>query len=246
MKNFIYLGLIFVTGILQSCKSKIENPEILVNNAIQSHGLHELSNKSITFDFRDISYSMYRTDQNYIYTRTFEDSLGKVVDSVFNSSKIRRHRNDSLVNLDEEWSNKYLNSVNSVLYFFQVPFILKDPAAKKLILDQVNIEGQPYYSLKITFSEENGGEDFEDEYRYWIHTEKYTVDYLAYNYQTEGGGTRFRKAINRREINSLTFQDYINFKPETKFPPLDSLPMHYEKGKLKEVSRITNQNIIIN
>jgi len=245
MKSFFYLGLILVTGILPSCESKIENPEILVNNAIQSHGLHELSNKSITFDFRDISYSMYRTDQNYIYTRAFTDSLGNVIDSVFNSNRIIRHINDSLVNLNEEWSNKYLNSVNSVLYFFQVPFILKDPAAKKLLLDQVNIEGQPYYSLKITFSEENGGEDYEDEYRYWIHTDNYTVDFFAYNYQTEGGGTRFRKALNRREINSLTFQDYINFKPETKFPPLDSLPLYYENGKLEEVSRIINQNITI-
>ena len=61
-----------------------------------------------------------------------------------------------------------------------------------------------------------GGEDFQDEYRYWIDPESGHIDYLAYNYHTDGGGTRFRKAKNRRKKEGFVFQDYINFKPEKK------------------------------
>jgi hypothetical protein len=88
-----------------------------------------------------------------------------------------------------------------------------------------------------------GGEDFQDEYRYWIDPESGHIDYLAYNYRTDGGGTRFRKAKNRRKKEGFVFQDYTNFKPEKKFTPLDSLPFLFEMGKLIEVSQIENENI---
>ena len=42
------------------------------------------------------------------------------------------------------------------------------------------VEGETYYEVKVTFREEGGGTDFEDEFLYWIHKENFTVDYLAY------------------------------------------------------------------
>jgi hypothetical protein len=105
------------------------------------------------------------------------------------------------------------------------------------------VNDKSYWSIKVTFQKDGGGEDFQDEYRYWINQETYEVDFLAYNYQTDGGGTRFRKAINRREIDGFLFQDYENYKPSKKFEPLDSLPVLFEQGYLKQVSLIRNKNI---
>ena len=107
----------------------------------------------------------------------------------------------------------------------------------------MTIEGNLYWTLKISFDQEGGGDDFQDEFRYWINQKNHQIDYIAYNYLTDGGGTRFRKALNKRKHQGLLFQDYINFKPETKFPPLDSLPWLLEQDKLLEVSRIEKKNI---
>ncbi|MCA1762239.1 MAG: hypothetical protein LC664_04505 [Flavobacteriales bacterium] len=38
------------------------------------------------------------------------------------------------------------------------------------------------------------------------------MDYIAYSFRENEGGTRFRKAVNRRRINGLVFQDYENYK----------------------------------
>ena len=90
---------------------------------------------------------------------------------------------------------------------FQLPFGLNDPAVIKEYLGQKVINQQLYEKVKVTFLQENGGKDFEDVFVYWIHAESKTVDFLAYSYLTDGGGVRFRQAINRR--NHLR---YANFR----------------------------------
>jgi hypothetical protein len=63
---------------------------------------------------------------------------------------------------------------------------------------------------------------------------------------TDGGGTRFRKAINKRKIKGFLFQDYINYKSREKFANLDSLPVLFQQGELNELSLIENKNILLN
>ena len=44
------------------------------------------------------------------------------------------------------------------MYFFQLPRPLQDPAVNAELLNSVVIEGNPYWTLKITFDQEGGGE----------------------------------------------------------------------------------------
>ena len=157
--------------------------------------------------------------------------------------KLQRFENDNLVVLQDSIRKLYSNSLNSVMYFFQLPRPFQDPAVNIELLNSVEIEGHFYWTLKITFDQEGGGDDFQDEFRYWISEKNYQIDYLAYNYLTDGGGTRFRKSKNLRKQQGFLFQDYINYKPEVKFQPLDSLPSFFEQGKLIELSQIENKNI---
>ena len=113
------------------------------------------------------------------------------------------------------------------------------------LLGEIKIEEATYWTIKVYFSEEGGGEDYQDEYRYWINQDTYEIDYLAYNYNTEGGGIRFRKAINKKRVKGILFQDYQNFRPSNKFESLDSLPQIYEEGLLSQISLIENKNIIV-
>ena len=108
-----------------------------------------------------------------------------------------------------------------------------------------SIKGKSYHQVEVRFQEENGGKDFEDVFLYWFNPDSFTVDYLAYSYITDGGGVRFREAINRRSVKGITFQDYINYKPQDKSTPLSEMANLFENDELVELSRIENVNIRI-
>jgi len=216
--------------------------EDLIAKSIQAHGFDK-KNIAIEFDFREYHYKLIRNPSFYSYSRETQKE-GKYIKDVMNSEKkLQRFVNDTLFSLSDSIANVYSNSLNSVLYFFQLPKPLQDSAVIADVLDSIQIKGKSYWTLKIIFIQKSGGDDFQDEYRYWINKKTFLVDYLAYNYITDGGGTRFRKAINQRKQKKYLFQDYENFKPEMKFELLDELPRLYQKGSLKEISLIENRNI---
>ena len=228
---------------LIGCQNE-ETAESIVKNSIDYYFPSGLDGKKITFDFRNKAYSVERSQEMYVYTRSFQDSVGFVLDKLVNSSDFTRQINQNDISVTEEWAGKYTSSVNSVLYFFQIPYVLSDPAANKTLLGETVIDGNPYWAIKITFAEEQGGEDYDDQYIYWISKDQYSVDYFAYNYTVDGGGVRFREAINQRRVDNLLFQDYINYEVKIG-TPLEKIPELFEQGKLKELSRIINENISV-
>lgn len=239
--------LVLVSLIFAGCSPQAEKDQVqqVIDKAIEANGAHLFATKKVAFDFRKRRYSVSRSASEYTYTRTFQDTTGQVKDILVNSSDFSRSINGNQVALTEEWKRRYGSSVNSVLYFVEILFRLNDAAVFKSYLGTTTVKGENYHVVKVTFSEEGGGEDFQDEYRYWIHESNYTLDYLAYNYETDGGGARFREAYDRQKIGGITFQNYVNYKPvpDTKETPLDDLPKFLEAGELKELSRIVNENI---
>lgn len=225
-----------------SCFSGTHRAQELVDQAIAAHGGSNFEEALVTFDFRDRSYAVRRTSGRYSYTRTFRDTARTIQDVLINSSDFVRIIDGDTSYVADSMALKYRNSVNSVLYFVQLPYLLNDPAAIKAYQGLQEVEGQPYDVVKVTFRQSGGGKDFEDEYRYWIHAREHTVDYLAYTYSVDGGGTRFRQAYNRSWHGGILFQDYINYEVPVHLP-LREIPSAFERGALKELSRIENTNI---
>ena len=224
-----------------------ETPETqaqkIVDAAIEAHRAHLFDQSIVEFDFRDRHYRSTRNGGNYIYERIFTDSTGTFHDSLSNDG-FTRHHNGQLLPLTKEKKDSYSNSVNSVIYFAQLPYFLNDPAVNKTYLGTSEIKGQTYDKIKVDFRQEGGGKDFEDEFIYWFHQDKKTMDYLAYNYQTEGGGARFRVAYNVREIAGIRFADYINLKPAEKDNlDIETFDELYNADALIELSRIDSENV---
>jgi hypothetical protein len=240
--------LLVIPFILLACSNpkKSLDAEGIINEAIKSHGLDQVSGKNIEFDFRDKHYTLLREENRYTYTRSFNDSIGFVEDILVNSSDFTRKVDGKILEVDSIWTGKYSSSVNSVLYFVQLPLTLMDPAAMKNYKGIEQIKGKSYHLIEIRFEEEGGGEDFEDVFLYWFDVETFSMDYLAYSYITEGGGVRFREAFNKNEINGVVFQDYINYKPKDKSTPLEELSALFQEDALIELSRIENVNIEVN
>jgi len=241
MRSLYFLSITFL---LASCNPKQPTVDEIINKSVEAHGGERVFNSIIEFDFRDKHYFAKYHNYQFVLKRIFEDSTGQIVDELNNEGFVRL-RNDSTMVLDEEWTGKYSRSVNSVIYFFRIPFVLKDPAVRAALIGETILNGTDYYKVQITFAEEGGGEDFDDSFVYWINMENYFIDYMAYSYSTDGGGKRFRKAINPRMVNGLRVVDYINYKPKDIQVPIVQYDTYFFENGLEELSRIENDNVSI-
>lgn len=235
MKKALILLIFF-----DACGQINPTAQQLVDNSLAYYGGDHWDRAQLSFQFRNHRYVLQRDFGNFIYTRlALNDSL-PYKDVLTSSGNFTRTLHGQKIILSDSMANVYTSSVNSVLYFVQIPYVLNDAAVVKERLPDCVIAGQNYFTLKITFAQEGGGEDFQDEFRYWMHQDTYAIDYMAYNYQTSGGGTRFRVATAQKNIAGMIVQDYANYKADTQFSPLDSLPSYFQQGKLQKVSTIVN------
>lgn len=224
--------------------NEIASAENIINKAIEVAGGDLFDRSDINFDFRNIHYRALRHQGRFQLERRFKDSLGEIKDVLTNSG-FERYKDGKKIQVSDSLSSLYRNSVNSVHYFSVLPYGLDGNAVHKSYIGSKEIKGKDYHKIKVTFSEDGGGEDFDDEFIYWIEKEDFTVDYLAYSYKENDGslGLRFREAYNERMLNGLRLPDYNNFKPATsdvEFMELDDL---FISDKLQLLSKIELKNI---
>ena len=231
--------------LIVSCGNKNEEltAEMIVDKAIEKAGGSNYEKAEIDFKFRNRKYRSYRDGGDYRLERIMTDSTGNRIQDILDNEGLERYVNDSVVKLNDTLITPIGNSVNSVHYFVQLPFGLNAPAAKKQLVGKDSIGNREYYEVKVTFSENGGGTDHEDEYMYWIDTQTFEVDYLAYNFETNDGGIRFRRAYNPRIIGGIRFVDYENYKYEDLDTPLRKLDSLFEKRELDLVSMIETKDI---
>lgn len=214
----------------------------ILDETIKAHGGELYNQAHYQFTFRNKTYRFKNNGTHYTY-ESLSHNNDTLTEDILENGTFSRKVNGEQVTLSEKKKASAIGAINSVIYFATLPHKLNDPAVNVSYVEKTTIKGQPYEVLKVTFSQDGGGEDFEDEYHYWINQSTKKVDFLAYNYHVNGGGVRFRSAYNVRVIDGITFQDYINYKAEVG-TPLKDLPALYEADKLKEVSKIETQNII--
>lgn len=244
MRYLIYFLIFGIT--LTSCdEEKTLSAQDIINNTIQTSGGDKYLNAEIDFDFRDKHYRSVRMNGNFQYERQFQDSIGTIKD-VLNNNGFQRFINDEVAEIQDSMAVKYTSSVNSVHYFALLPFGLNDAAVNKSNLGDVTVNDKSYHKIKVWFNQEGGGEDFEDVFIYWIDTETFKADYIAYSYiEDDGIGIRFREAYNERIVNGLRFVDYNNYKSEEADMNLLGLDKAFESGNLKLLSKIELENIMV-
>ena len=243
IKNFALL--ILITSVAIGCSEQQNNDaDSIVSTVIETAGGAKYENAEIEFKFRGREYGAMFQNGRYEFVRLFKDSTN-VVRDVLNNDGFSREINGQKTAVIDTMAVKYARSVNSVIYFALLPYNLGDDAVNKKYLEEVEMNGKKYHKLQITFDQEGGGEDFEDVFIYWVNQENNKVDYLAYSYNVDGGGIRFREAYNERIVDGIRFVDYINYKPEEGVKVHDT-GKEFMAGKLKELSKIELENIKVN
>ena len=235
------IALSVMTLLFYSCTTK-QGAQEIVDKAIKAHGGAIYEDVFIEFDFRDKHYTIKNKNGKYEYTRSFKDATNSIKDVLTNNS-FSRHINGRDVVLADSMVQKYSNSVNSVVYFAMTPFVLNDKAVKKKYLGICAVKGKKYHKIQVTFNQESGGEDFDDEFVYWFGKDDYIMDYFAYKFKTDGGGSRYREMYNPRRVGGILFTDHINSKYSSLDTPLAEYDQLCEDTQLSELSRIILKNV---
>ena len=248
MKKTLSLLIICITTLLLSCNEqdkKVLTAQQIVDRSIVICGGERFPTSDISFEFRQRKYvKEYRGGQKTL-KRIFRNDSLPIVD-VKTSSGFERYVDGTLVKIPDSLAHAYANSINSVHYFAYLPYGLNDPAVQKEYLGRIGIHDQEYYKIKVTFDQENGGDDFDDVYIYWFNTKTLKPDYLAYEFHVDGGGLRFREAYNKRYINGIRFVDYKNYKPKANSRSIYKIDKLYMQGELELLSTIDLKQIEVN
>lgn len=205
--------LLALAGCTPSNTPDPNDPQYIVDQAIAVHGGDVLDKVKLEFDYRGKHFIATRNDGLFIYERIYTDSTGNIRE-VLTNDDVFREVNGERVEITEKKRYSIQEINNSVVYFGFLPYFLNDPAVKKKYLGATTINGAPYQEIEITFSAENGGPDYEDRFVFWFHTENHTMDFLAYDFLINDGGTRFREAFNIRTIEGVRIADFKNYKSE--------------------------------
>ncbi|TVR62942.1 MAG: hypothetical protein EA422_10240 [Gemmatimonadales bacterium] len=235
------LGIAILLVAAQGCDGG-STPERTVEQAIQRHGGERFDRMEVHFDFRGDTYRVVRDDGRFLYERKYRQDGASIRDWMTNQ-ETGREVDGQPVPLDDSELAALETAVNSVVYFGFLPFRLLDPAARHRDLGETRIGEEPYRVVEVTFEEDGGGQDWEDRFVYWFHRDGNTLDYLAYRFHTGDGGSRFRRAVNRREVGGLLLQDWENFTADPHVDDIADYPVLLGSPDLSLVSVVELENV---
>lgn len=230
--------------LLVGCSDPAPGPaEEAIQRSIETHGGEAFQTGVMEFDFRGDRFLLARHDDRFRQERVHVDPEGRVVREQMTNEGTRLLLDGREVTLDEEERAELELAVNSVIYFAFLPHRLRDPGVRAAHLGETRIRDEPYDVVEVTFDEAQGGEDWEDRFVYWIHSESGTLDWMAYRYERDDGGTRFRRAVNRREVGPLLVQDWENWDGGDRVSRLEDYPDLHAAGELELVSMVEMENL---
>ncbi len=207
--KFLLPGITMLIIISCSDRNRGDRKAIdIVEACIKKYGGENYRSMDISFDYRIFRVRLKQDGDAFSYERTFKDSLGNDIHDVLTNDDFRREINGKKVSLSGKDKEKYKEGLNAVAYFVLLPFKLSEPAVKLKYFEKAAIGQQEYHKIGVTFAQDGGGKDHEDEFCYWISVADSSMDYFSYS----NGGPRFRKAIAQNTISGIIFQDYENYK----------------------------------
>lgn len=237
-------GLLAIPVLALSAACQDRDPAAeAVAESIQVHGGERFENMDVSFTFRDDRFRVIRDGGLFRYERTYRDEEGREIRETLDNEGTSLEVDGREVPLGTRERLRVESDVNSVVYFAFLPFRLQEPSVRLRDLGEARVGGEPYRVVEVTFDEEGGGRDWQDRFIYWFHRDEATLDYLAHSYARGGGVTRFRRAVNRREVGGLLIQDYENYTAEDEIADLLEYPRLLEEGGLRLVSMVELEEV---
>ena len=216
----------------------------IIRRAIETHGHDRFANIEVSFVFRGTRHRMTRRDGRFEYERWAPEG-STTVHEILDNDGYRALANGRSLTLPSRVRTARSSSLNSVVYFASLPFVLQDPAVRAQALASAVIKAKTYDTVEVRFVEEDGGVDHDDVFRYWFERQSGRLRYLAYRFHTGRGGVRFRVATDWPRSDGVTFVQWDNFGVDDKTISLASLPSRWAEGRLPKLSTIRLDEIVV-
>jgi hypothetical protein len=235
-----------------ACRPAERTAAEIVADARRVHGSAVLDTAQVRFAFRGDCYRLTPGPNGRTVTRVFRDTVQgetgplavPLTESLGPEGVTTRFPRGPLHRPPTDAEKRAVETrLNSVAYFAGLPYNLADPAVRLRRLPDATIRGEPYHSVEVTFEQQGGGRDWEDRFVYWFHRTRHTLDYLAYRYHTDGGGTRFRVATDPRTVGGVRWQDYENYADTTLGARIEAYPEHLGAPTLRRVSDVRLEHV---
>ena len=235
MLRFTLIIIFFITFGCRNKNSDNIAVQNIIDKSIEVSGGNLYRTSNISFTLRDVGYELDNSTGRKILKRIINNDSTTILDILKHNSFQRYIDGKAVIVADSMATN----------YFAYLPYGLNDPAVNKKLLGETQIGDSQYYRVEVTFDEKGGGEDYDDIYIYWINKETFKPDYLAYEFNIDGGGTRFREAFNERIINGIRFVDYNNYKATANISVYE-LEALFKIKELELLSTIRLEDIDVN
>lgn len=148
------------------------------------------------------------------------------------------------VELDAEGQERARDFVNARIYFPYLPYRLNDPSVYKQDLGLESWNGRELHKVKVTFAA-GSSTDADDEYLYWLDPDTGRVEQLAYSFQGNPGGLRFRTGKNYRRVGGILFFDQSNLGIEGDGLRVDQIDPDFVRNNLRPVSEVRFDGIAV-
>ena len=159
---------------------------------------------------------------------------------------VERWRDGEPVPVEEDQIQGLRDWVMARVYFAFLPYRLDDPKVFKQDLGIERWQDRSLHKVKVTFAP-GSSTDAADEFMYWLDPETGRLELLAYNYWTNGGGLRFRRAVDHRRVGGLLFFDQENYGldgMENGAPPsVDSITPRRVAEEMRHISTVRLENL---
>jgi hypothetical protein len=231
-------GMLCAVALLSGCERSVETPEDVIRAAIDRYGGDAFDQVAVRWEFRGVPFEVHRDRGLFRYQRTVADSLGRAHVEVMENDGTWIEVDGVRQEVDEATVRRIESAVNSTVYLGFLPFRLDDSAVRLQDLGTGEVAGESYRKIQVTFQEDGGGRDWQDRFVYWFREGDWTLDYLAYWEAVDPPVTRFRRAMNRREVGGIVVQDYENFTAEDDAVDISDYDRLFEEGRLTLVSVI--------
>lgn len=210
-----------------------------VRRAVQAHGAARLAEATVDFSFRGTPHRMTRSGGRFRFERWPRPDQHEVLTNEGYALFVNGER----AKLSAAAAAARARSLNSVVYFASLPYVLEDPAVNAVHAGQQEVDGETYDVLEVTFDLEGGGEDHDDRFRYWLDPESGELELMAYSFTRGEGGVRLRVRTSTVGAGGVTFVNWKNFGDPNADTPLSQLPKLWLQGELPELSEILLDDI---
>lgn len=243
-----FASIFALVPVLTACGSaSVETAEDVVRAAIERHGGDRFEEVSIRWDFRTFPFGLDRDHGRYRYHRVMLDEIEIDIHQVMENDGVWIEMNGAGQEVDMATAASIESQINSTVYLGFLPFRLDDEAVRLADLGTAELEGRPFRKVEVTFDQEGGGRGWENRFVFWFRDGEWTLDYFAYSEPTDPPATRFRRAVNPREIGGLRIQDYENYTVDDPSVPADFDIAEYdrlfEEGRVRLVSTVEFENV---